>query len=44
MVFCAPEEIFLLEAKPEIVVIVFDGCPAIRFVGASIGVEYFGHD
>ena len=42
--FRVPEEIFLFEAKPEIVVVVFDERAAVAGMGCTIGVEHFAHD
>ena len=39
-----PEEVFLLKAEPEVVVVVVDGGAAVRSVGASVSVEDFAHD
>ena len=38
------DEIFLLVAKPEIVVIVVDGCSSVAGVRRSVGVQHFAHD
>ena len=39
-----PEEVLLLETKPEVVVVVVDGGAAVRSVGAAVGVENLAHD
>ena len=39
-----PQEIFLLETKPEIVVVIIDGRAAIGRMWRTIGIEHFTHD
>ena len=44
VVLCAPQEVFLLEAKPKIIVVVVDPCAAVACVGSAISVEDLRHD
>src|SRR6185503_13584094 len=41
--FRIPQEIFLLKSKPEIIIIIFNCCPSVRFVCGSIRTQYFTH-
>ena len=43
VVFGAPEEVLLLKAEPETVIVIVDRCPAIRLVWGAVGIEYLGH-
>ncbi len=38
-----PQEVLLLEAEPEIVVVILDRRPGVRFVRGPVGVQHFGH-
>ena len=38
-----PQEVLLLEAEPEIVVVILNSCPAILFVRGAVCVQHFGH-
>ena len=39
-----PQEVLLLETKPEIVVVIIDGRAAIGRMWRTIGIEHFTHD
>ena len=41
--FVVPEDVFLLEAKPKVVVIVVDGGAAVGFVRGAVCIEDFAH-
>ena len=38
-----PQEVLLLEAEPEVVVVFLDGGAAIGLVGRTVGVQDLGH-
>ena len=43
LVLGVPQEVLLLEAEPEIVVVVLDGGAAVRLVRRAVGVQHLGH-
>ena len=39
-----PQEIFLLKAEPEVIIVVIDGGPAVGYVRRTVGIQHLGHD